>query len=127
MDRVRNIVLITPREYYHNLPSFPLELPILFALRFLRTSRLDFKSKHAHLSLHVPPFTIFFYSPAGGNMYVCIPPDFSCVPDGLPIFPQYRDAANCCPVFLIFLMQMRTCGIIVRAFDAISRNITSLI
>lgn len=46
---------------------------------------------------------------------------------GLPIFPAISWRRELLARFLIFLMQMRTCGIIVRAFEAILWNIASLI
>lgn len=95
-----DIVLITSWEYYHILSSFPLQLPTLSALRFSRTPRLDIKSKRAHLTF-LPSQSPFIRQQAGiARIYVCIPPDFSCVPAVFQYSLQYRDAANCWPASL---------------------------
>lgn len=100
VDRVRYTVLITSWEYYHTLSSFPLQLPALLVLRFSRTPRLDIKSKRAH-STFLPSQSPFIRQQAGiAGIYVCIPPDFSCVPAVFQYSPQYRDAANCWPASL---------------------------
>lgn len=45
------------------------------------------------------PIPIFFYSRAGGIEDICMYSAWLHT-GGLPIFPQYRDTANCCPASL---------------------------
>lgn len=83
---------------------------LLYSFRFRSNcrhfSRFDFHACRASISKvnrqHTPrafPFSIFFYSPAGGIEDICMYSAWLHT-GGLPIFPQYRDTANCCPASL---------------------------
>lgn len=123
-----NIIIFVPLISASIANSFRASIFTHVAPQFLRTSRLDFKSKRAHL--RASPFTIFFYSPEGRNrgdicMYVFrLTSRVYQRSSNIPAISRCRELLS---RFLIFLMQMRTCGIIMCVFNAILRNITSLI
>lgn len=93
------IALVTPKYYY--TPRF--------RSNCWHFSRFNFHACRASISKvnqrYIParsfPFPIFFYSPAGGIEDICMYSAWLHT-GGLPIFPQYRDTANCCPVSLFF-------------------------